>query len=65
MTEKKIRIAVAVCSEGHWAVAKDPDDALDLFAYECTDKCTGESVHFVTAAIPLPQSVEVPGEVEP
>lgn len=60
MNTKQIRIAVAVCSNGHWSADTDADDAWDRFWCECD----GKTVHYVNATIPLPESVEVNGEVE-
>lgn len=68
MRTVKVRIAVAVDRDGRWsAYAYSDKDGIvktthdDLFVDDMKD---GEARYFVTAELPVPESVDVEGTVE-
>jgi hypothetical protein len=62
----RVKIAVAVVSDGYWMASGSPDDSPEGFATELQDRLDGSSIVYVTADIPVPEEKEDPtvdGEV--
>ena len=55
----KIKIAVAICSAGHWTASDSQCFAYDFL--DCDASCGPIVTHYVLADAPKPVSVEVQG----
>lgn len=63
----KIRIAVAVNSNGEWSAAGwsgAKEEILKDCALEGLNTCSVEQVAWITVDVPVPQEITVEGEVE-
>lgn len=68
MKTVEVRIAVAVCSQGHWNAASWNDgrgvegEDVAVEGLECG--CPTQSMVFVKAKVPLPSDIEIQGVPE-
>ena len=60
----KVRIAVAVDPKGHWQASgwRDAGEEVWDCVLDCVDD--GEARFWITAELPIPESIEVQGKVE-
>lgn len=69
MKTVKVRIAVCVNSDGQWAASgwstADKDQMEDVASDMLTEFPLGnDTIHYITAEVPLPSSLELRGVVE-